>query len=246
MKPNVKQLAEDLAWEWDLGTKLGSEAIQSVESVAIAARGRVPAVLPLVVGDQGFAGQLVRTRLDDGTDGESYLVTVRVATASGQRAEVEAEFVVVDLSWIYADGATPYLSVREFVEWTGYEEAVRLTDELGIGRVDKPRLVAAIEDAQAVADGWLAARYAVPIAAPVPRLVKSAVLDLARRRLYRLEPPDGVKTAAAEALATLKAIGSGVMKLPQAEEPAAAPTAADPVRFSGAARTYTDGSLDGY
>lgn len=246
MKPNFKQPSEALIWRFDFAAAMGGEAISSILSTSVSARGRVPAALPLVIGDSGFAGQAARVRLDDGTDGETYLVTVRVADAAGQKYELDGEFLCIDTGYIAPDGITPYLSIAEFVEEVGYEELVRLTDELNTGRIDKARLIAAIDAAQAVADGYLAGRYSVPIAAPIPRIVKSAVLDLARRRLYRLEPPDGIKTAAADAMANLKAIAKGDMKLPQAQEPAASPTAASPVLVATSGRVYPAGSLDGY
>jgi len=245
MKPMFKQPSEAKIWTWNFAPDLGGEAIASILSVTVAARGRVAQVLPLVIGAQGYEGQQARARLDDGTDGESYLVSVKVADAAGQKYELDAEFLCVDLSWAAPDGSTPYLSIAEFVEEVGYEEAIRLTDELQTGRIDKARLIAVIEAAQAVADGYLASRYSVPLAA-APQIVKSAVLDLARRRLYRLEAPEGVKLAAADAMANLKAIAKGDMRLPQAEEPAASPTTVSPVLVSTAGRTYPPGSLDSY
>lgn len=243
MKPHFKQPSEALIWEWDFAAKTG-EAIQSVAAVTIAARGRVAEVAPLTAGDQGFDGQRVRTRLEGGTDGESYHVTVRVVDVAGQHAELDAEFLVADLAWIAPDGVTPYLTIAEMVEEIGYEELVRLTDELGTRRIDKARLIAAIMAAQAEADGYLANRYTVPLSPPIPLLVKNAVKDRARFRLYRTEAPEGVRLAAAEALVTLKGLAAGTMKLPQAETPPA--TSSDPVIYHTAGRTYPPGSLDGY
>lgn len=243
MKPHFKQPSEALVWEWDFAAKTG-EAIQSIAAVTIAARGRVAEVAALTVGDQGFDGQRVRTRLEGGTDGESYHVTMRVVDVAGQTCELDAEFLVADLAWIAPDGTTPYLTIAEMVEEVGYEELVRLTDELGTRRIDKARLVSAIMASQAEADGYLASRYTVPLSPPIPVLIRTAVKDRARFRLYRTEAPEGVRTAAAEALRTLRDIASGAMKLPQAETPPA--TSSDPVMVHTAGRTYPPGSLDGY
>ena len=243
MKPIFKQPSEALIWEWDFGSKTG-EAIQSIAAVGVAARGRVAEAAALTVSDQGFDGQRARVQLEGGTDGESYLVTVRVVDAAGQEAELDAEFLVADLAWIAPDGTTAYLTIAEMVEEIGYEELVRLTDELGTRRIDKSRLIAAIMASQAEADGYLASRYTVPLAPPIPLLVKTAVKDRARFRLHRTEAPEGVRLAAAEALVTLKGLATGTMKLPQAETPPA--TSSDPVMYHTAGRTYPPGSLDGY
>lgn len=243
MKPHFKQPSEALIWEWDFSLKTG-EAIQSIESVTIAARGRVAEVAALTASDQGFAASRARVQLDGGTDGESYLVTVRIVDAAGQHAELDAEFLCADLAWIAPDGTTPYLTIAEMVAAFGYEELVRLTDELGTRRIDKARLVGAIMAAQAEADGYLASRYTVPLTAPIPLLVKTAVRDRARFKLYNQEAPEGVKTAAADALRTLRDLATGTMKLAQAETPAA--TSSDPVMWHSGGRTYPPGSLDGY
>lgn len=243
MKPHFKQPAEALIWEWDFAAKTG-EAIQSIAAVTIAARGRVAEVAALAASDQGFDGQRVRVQLEGGTDGESYLVTVRIVDAGGQEAELDAEFLCADLGWIAPDGTTPYLTIAEMVEAFGYEELVRLTDELGTRRIDKARLIAAIMSAQAEADGYLASRYTVPLTAPIPLLLKNAVRDRARFKLYNQEAPEGVKTAAADALRTLRDLATGTMKLPQAETPPA--TSSDPVMWHSGGRTYPPGSLDGY
>lgn len=241
----VKQPAESFVVELDFAPLLGAAAVASIASTAVAARGLVAAVSPLAVGAQAVAGQAARLRLDAGDDGERYLVTCRIAGSDATTHELEAEVAVADLGFTAPDGSFAYASIADFVERFGLEAAVRLTDELGTGRIDRARIAAAIADATAFADGWLASRYAVPLSAPSP-VVKAAVLDLAFWRMHRLEAPEGVRAAGEAALQALRWLGEGRMQLAGATPADAAPASAAPVLFDGAPRLITPDTLKGW
>lgn len=242
--PQIKQPAEQLIFSFDFSQRLGAETITAIQSATITARGRVAQVTALSIGAQAFAGAVARLRIDGGTDGESYLVRLRVTDTAGQSHELDGEFDVLDLTWTVPDVSTTYVSLADFVARFGVEAAVRLTDEAGTGRIDKARITGALVDAQAIADGWLAGRFSLPIS-PTPPLLATAILDLAMLRLHRGDAPAGVASAGKQAMNTLEALGKGTMTLPgTAALPAATP--ADPVVYSTGGRQFTDNSLAGF
>lgn len=244
MNPIIKQPAEQLVYEFDFSSRLGAGSLASIDSVAITPRGQVAQLLALTVGAQAVAGAAARLRLDGGTDGELYLLTITVADASGQRHQLEAEFAVIDLAWTVPGVTTQYVTLADFVARFGIEATARLTDEGGTGRIDKARITGALVDAQAIAEGWLAGRFALPIS-PTPPLLATAILDLAMLRLHRGEAPAGVASAGKQAISVLEALGKGTMTLPgTAAVPAAAP--ADPVVYVSAGRQFNDTTLAGF
>lgn len=241
--PQIKQPAEQLIFSFDFAQRLGAETITAIQSVTITPRGRVAQVTALSIGTQAFAGSEARLRIDGGTDGETYLVRLRVTDSAGQSHELDTEFDVLDLTWTVPDVSTTYVTLTDFVARFGIEETVRLTDEAGSGRIDKARITGALVDAQAMAEGWLAGRFSLPIT-PTPPLVATAILDLAMLRLHRGEAPAGVTSAGKQAILTLEALGKGTMTLPGSATPATAP--ADPVVYATSGRQFNSDTLAGY
>lgn len=244
MTPIIKQPAESLVYEFDFAARLGAMALTAIDAVVITARGQVAPIVALTVGAQSTSGAAARLRLDGGTDGELYHLAITVTDAGAQRHQLDAEFAVIDLAWTVPSVATTYVTLAEFVTRFGIEATVRLTDEAGTGRVDKARIARELADAEALAEGWLAGRFALPIV-PTPPLLAVAILDLAMLRLHRGEAPAGVASAGKQAIATLEALGKGTMTLPgTAAQPAAVP--ADPVVSFSGGRQFTDRTLAGF
>lgn len=213
-----------------------------VISATAQARGLVAGALVLGVA-WVLAGDVVTLELSGGSDGETYLVTLRTSHADGGEAEGEVEVVVIDAAWAMPDGGAPYLSIAEFVDRFGLPEVIRMTDGLGDGRIDRAMLVAALINAQATADAHIAARYALPLQAP-GQIIKKIVGDLARAELYPGGAPDGVADAARLAMRMLERMQTGAMPIPAAEVPQAA--ASDtPILIAPGRRAYPDG-LGGY
>jgi phage gp36-like protein len=240
--PILKQPGEDLLVEIDFAGELVAPI--AIESVAVLPRATYGGAALAVVA-QAVSGALARVELRGGTAGGSYLVTV---AASGPNAagpvEREAEILVEDLAWIVPDGTTAYLSIAAFVERAGIAETVRLTSELGTGRIDKRPLIAAIEAAQAEADSYLRARYSVPLAVAPPE-VAGIVYDLALARLYKTELPANVAQARTDARRLLRDIANGTALLSvDAAGPSTAPSA--PVYFEGGDRRFSRDSMSGY
>lgn len=242
----LKQPAEQLVWEYDFAPRLGTGGtIASIAAATVTARGLVTAVTPLTIGAQAISGQQVRLRLDGGTDGEAYLVMVRVLDAAGQTHELDAEFVVINFGFEVPTVTSPYLSAQAFVERLGLDEAIRLTDTIGTGRIEVARLATALADAQAEVDGYLAAKYTTPLAT-VPALVATMVHDLAVARLWSSEAPAGVTERRNAVRRQLLDIVKGAMTLPGADLLTAATVNETPVLFEGGDRLFTRDTLRGF
>jgi len=243
--PHLKQPAERLIYEFDFSPRLGTQAIASIVSATVTPRGRVPEVAAFSIGAQAFAGQAARLRLDGGTDGESYLITLTVTDDTGQTHEIDAEFAVVDFGFEVPTLVSPYLSAQQFVDRMGLDDTVRITDITGNGRIDAPRLTNALADAQAETDGYLAGLYAVPLAA-VPALIAAIVFDLAVARLWTGELPASVRERRDSAQRQLRDIAKRVIVLPDAAALAQAEISAAPVLLVGGDRLFSRETLKGF
>jgi len=206
----IKQPFETLA----LGLGF-SEPMASVSDVAVAPRGLVAAGPALVAGAPVVDGLTITLPLSGGTDGERYLITVQAAAASGELLEREAEVAVVDLTWAVPEGGTSYLTVASFVERTGLDLAVRISDTEGSGRIEAARLGKALADASAEVESYLAARFALPIATVSP-LLEGLVFDIALARLWTGDAPESVRDRATAATARLRDLAKGLITLPGA------------------------------
>jgi phage gp36-like protein len=237
----IKQPAEKLAFGYDFAAQLGAAAIALVLHAAAETRGAGAA---LVSAGQEVVGQEVRILWTGGSDGESYLTTVRVRDSLGQEHELEGEIAVIDARWTMPDGGAPYLSIAEFVARFGLDETVRMTDALGNGRIDRQLLVSALGDVQAIADAYLAARFSVPLA-EAPAIVKTAIADMARARLYPRGAPEGIAEAGKAALKLLERIAEGKLALPALAPIAAAPSASL-ILVDAGTRLYPRGGWSDY
>jgi phage gp36-like protein len=236
----IKQPAEEL--KRSLPVSDAGALVQLVEVVA-EARGLVTGSAPLTVAGELTAGMLF-VHLAGGSDGERYLVTARVEDAAGEIREAEMEVAVIEAAWITPEGGAGYLSIADFVARYGLEETVRMTDGDGSGRIDRTLLVGALAAAQAIADAHLAARYAVPLTT-VPEIVKLAIGDMARARLYPGGAPEGVDAQAKAQLKLLERIATGALPLPALEAIAPAATST-PILIDPGVRRYPPGCLADY
>lgn len=214
----------------------------TVDSVSVDSRGLVPGSAMMTASAEIEAGAVVAD-LAGGTDGEHYLVTVRVSNAAGEIAEAELDVTVIDGAWAMPDGGAGYLSIMEFVTRVGLPEVIRATDGVGDGRIDRDMLVNALIDAQALVDTYFASRYMVPLIDP-PLVVKKFVADLARAALYPSGAPDGVAEQSKATTRLLERIQSGAVQLPLTTQPAPA-VSENPILIAPGRRAYPDG-LQGY
>lgn len=217
--PTLKQPAERILQRFEFGQP-GGMAITAIVETAITPAGRVPQLAALTVGSAIVGSTYAQLALVGGTAGELYSVRCLVQDAAANRFEQNAEILVLDLAFRAAGTVTPgYLSLEAFIQRSGVDEAVRLTDEAGTGTIDAARLDAALQDAQALVDSYLGARYRVPLTLPAPAPIPTLAFDLAVARLYRGELPAGVEAKRDEAIRLLKDLAAGKAAIPVAPPP---------------------------
>lgn len=110
-----------------------------------------------------------------------------------------------------------YINEEDFAEAFGQRE---LDDLLSSG-ADFERAASA---ANGVIDGYLAARYTLPLAT-TPELVRAWALDITRFRLWDEQAPEEVRRRYEDALEQLRDLAAGRMSLPpdaQGAQPVAA------------------------
>jgi phage gp36-like protein len=106
-----------------------------------------------------------------------------------------------------------YLTEEQYLDRFGDDEAVLLADTDGDGVADAERIAAAIADAEATIDSYIAARYSTPLET-VPAVLTQYAADLARERLHTVQPTEEVTERAKRAVAWLKDVASGKASLP--------------------------------
>jgi phage gp36-like protein len=219
--------------------------IGAIEDVVITPRGRVAEMAAMTVAAQHAGVDYVMISLDGGTDGELYLIECRVADGAGGIAERRQELLCIDQGWRVPDAAQPgYMDIAGFVARAGLDLTIELTDEAGRGAIDGQVLEAALLDAQALIDSYLAGIYELPLALPAPAPLPQLTYDLALARLYKHGLPEQVGVRAAEARKLLADIAA---RKSQLSVPAAPSTAAPaPVLFQDGERLFSRESLKGF
>ncbi len=108
----------------------------------------------------------------------------------------------------------PYANLQDLTDRYGEPLLIDLTDraEVPTGSVDTDVVDRALADTDAVIDGYLAARYALPMAS-VPTIITDLALQIAIYKLHIFEPGEKIGNDYKAALAMLKEIGAGVIQL---------------------------------
>lgn len=110
-----------------------------------------------------------------------------------------------------------YAGVPDLVERFGERELVELTDRASTGAIDVAVAERALRDASAEIDGYLAARYVLPLAS-VPVVLVRLCADLARYYLYDDHAPEQVNARYKAAVEMLRRISSGEVALGLSEQ----------------------------
>ena len=105
-----------------------------------------------------------------------------------------------------------YATLADLVSRHGEDELAQLTDRLGAGVPDAAIVERALADADAEIDGYLASRYAMPLATVPPVLARIAC-DIARYRLWEDRASDEVRRRYEDARRVLESIARGQVSL---------------------------------
>lgn len=139
-----------------------------------------------------------------------------------------------------------YASQADLVERFGEQMIIDLSDRADppADAIDAAVVARALTDADAVINGYLTARYALPLAS-TPALVRDLALPIACYKLHRDTVSAKVLKDYDDALKELVKIASGTIKLDVAGmEPAT--NNASGVRFTDRERPLTADNLKGY
>lgn len=111
----------------------------------------------------------------------------------------------------------PYTSQADLTDRYGERLLVELTDrgEVATGTVSTDAVDRAIADADALIDGYLGVRYALPLAA-TPPLVADIARAVAIHKLHVYTPSEKVEADFRHALKMLDDIAAGRLRLPVA------------------------------
>lgn len=140
-----------------------------------------------------------------------------------------------------------YATVAQLKEVVPARDLALLTDFEGAAVASDARLIAALEDATAEIDGYIAKVVTLPIT-PVPRVLTILARDLAMHRLYINlgHDADGYKRLRSDAIALLKSIAKGETAIGGGTDVPTANTSPGVVMTDGPARRLTRDSLRGF
>lgn len=136
-----------------------------------------------------------------------------------------------------------YATQQDLVDRFGETELAQLTDRDTAAFVDAAVLSRALADADAEIDGYLAARFTLPLTVVPPILVRLAA-DIARFRLYDDRATEQVRTRYEDAVRLLREVAAGRFVVDGATPLGS--TAAVPVLARTAERLFSDELLSGY
>ena len=139
-----------------------------------------------------------------------------------------------------------YATPDDIVAIYGADALARLTDADSVGAVDRPRAAQALAFAGSQIDGYLLARYALPLPV-IPGLVKMLAIDIAVYRLAQdhARLTEEISKRYDEAMRALRDIGAGraLLPLPTPAGGASAAPATSIVVVEGAPRVMDRGLL---
>ena len=138
-----------------------------------------------------------------------------------------------------------YATQQDLIDRIGERRLIELTDRAtpAADAIDATVVAAALADADALIDGYVAGVYDLPLPS-VPPLLRKLALDLAHYALHVDGAPDGVKDDQRTAIRTLERIAQGLVKLDVGgAEP---PHGAGEAKTVGPDRIFTRDSLAGF
>lgn len=139
-----------------------------------------------------------------------------------------------------------YCTLQELIDRYSQRMLIEISDrgDVPADTIDEALIDRAIADADALIDGYLKVRYALPLSA-VPRLVTDLSLRISIYYAHAHVAAEKIKRDYEEALTTLKHISQGVIRLDiEGAEPAA--SGASEVRTNQPERPMSAGTMKGY
>lgn len=139
-----------------------------------------------------------------------------------------------------------YATISDLADRTGDQELRQIADRDRDMLPDQPVVDAALIHADNLIDGYIGAKYALPLAV-VPDLLRTWAVSIARHFLHRNGAPDHVSQDYKDALTSLKDVAAGRMALPIAQGSSApAPATAGGVMAAHPDEVFTSDRLRGW
>jgi len=137
-----------------------------------------------------------------------------------------------------------YATQQNMIDRFGQEELTQLTDRTRSGGIDAAVVDRALADADAVINGYVSAKYTLPLS-PVPAGLERIACDIARYGLYDDRATEQVKQRYDAAITFLKDVAKGTATLgPDAANQA--PSITGGPQHSAPERIFTHDTLEDF
>ena len=140
-----------------------------------------------------------------------------------------------------------YCDLTDIQNMLDEEELISLTDDDDTGAVVADVVTAAIADADAAIDTYLIKKYTVPVAAPVPVMIRKLSVDVAIYNLFsrRGRVSEAVAQRFKDAITTCRDISAGRAGVPGAAD-APASQSSGTVTITSGTRVFTRTTMEGF
>lgn len=139
-----------------------------------------------------------------------------------------------------------YIIQADLTEQLAERDLVLLTNDNKTGIVIADRVARAIASAEGVVNGYVGARYTVPLTGTIPDLVQKWTGDIAKYFLYqRRRVPEDVRQAYEDAIASLRDVATGKMTLGIEPAPTASAISNQGAVY-GPERVFTREKMEGF
>lgn len=228
-----KEPSAEVTIEFDFGPDIAAVSNPAVTIDVFA--GADPDAGSMLVGAATVVGAKVLQRVRAGLDAVDYVLEC-FADVTGGRLSIDAILPVRNRPT--ADDAVPrYCTEPQFERRFGERE---FADLLAGGH----SYAQAENDSASLIDGYLAARYTLPLSS-VPAVLTAICADLTRYRLWDDAAPEEVRRRYEDALSQLRDLSSGRLALPPGSDGAVASSGFSMDGFS-AERVFTADTLAGF
>lgn len=141
----------------------------------------------------------------------------------------------------------PYVTQQQMIDRASEAMLIALTDrsDVPVGSIDVAVLNRALADTDAVINGYLAARYQLPLTT-VPELIVDVAGAICLWKLHVTSPEEKVKADYDAAIKTLRDISNGVVRIPDAAGVQAAVSGAQGVQVTDRERPFTAENMKGF
>jgi len=138
----------------------------------------------------------------------------------------------------------PYVTQQNLIDRFGQEELIQLTDRTQSGAIDAAVINKALADADAEINGYLSAKYTLPLN-PVPVVLERIAGDVARYFLYEDRVTEQVERRYKDALRFLESVAKGTIRI-GVDAANQAPAASGGPQYSAPDRVFTADTLADY